>query len=132
MLSIFELSRRKQGSCLVYMRGISECNISCLSPHLEFIFRVPNRNTLIKNGQDQKWQMKFHLNLWLSPFKLVDICLQLYIDLCIIALYTGIIALCFTVIFHSLSKISYELTSKQKNPCVIKASTKSDSHNALY
>jgi hypothetical protein len=33
-------------------RGISECYISRLTQDLEFIFRVPIRNTMIKNGQD--------------------------------------------------------------------------------
>jgi hypothetical protein len=36
---------------------------------LEFIFRVPIRNTMIKNVEDLKRHMKFHLNLWLCPFK---------------------------------------------------------------
>jgi hypothetical protein len=52
MLSIFELCQRKQGSCHVYIREISECYISRLSQDLGFIFRVPIRNTMLKNGQD--------------------------------------------------------------------------------
>jgi hypothetical protein len=49
--SIFELCYRKQGSCLVFIRGISECYISRLTHNLDIIFRVPIRNTIIKNGQ---------------------------------------------------------------------------------
>jgi hypothetical protein len=54
MLSIFELCQRKQGSCLVFILELSECYISRIAQHLEFIFCVPSRNTIIKNGQDLK------------------------------------------------------------------------------
>jgi hypothetical protein len=50
--SIFGLRYRKQGSCRVDTREISECYISRLTQDLEFILRVPIRNTMIKNGQD--------------------------------------------------------------------------------
>jgi hypothetical protein len=52
--SIFELCERKHGSCPVYVRVISECYISRWTQDLEFIFRVPIRNTMIMNGQDLK------------------------------------------------------------------------------
>jgi hypothetical protein len=69
MLSIFELCQRKKCSCLIYVLDNSECYISCIAQHLEFIFCVI-RNTTIKNSQDKKKRhMKFHLNLWLCPFK---------------------------------------------------------------
>jgi hypothetical protein len=44
MLSIFELCQRKQGSCLVYIRKISDFNILHTTQDLEFIFRVLIRN----------------------------------------------------------------------------------------
>jgi hypothetical protein len=50
--SIFELCYHKQGSCLVYIREISECYITRLTQDLEFIFHVPIRNTMIKRGKD--------------------------------------------------------------------------------
>jgi hypothetical protein len=52
MLSIFELCQRKPGSGLVYILEISECYISRTAHHLEFIFRVLSRNTIIKNGEN--------------------------------------------------------------------------------
>jgi hypothetical protein len=50
--SIFGLVYRKQGVCRVDTQKISECYISRLTQDLEFIFLVPIRNTMIKNGQD--------------------------------------------------------------------------------
>jgi hypothetical protein len=52
MLSIIELCQCKQGSCLVYTLVISKCYISCIVQNLNFIFRVPIRNTIIKYGHD--------------------------------------------------------------------------------
>jgi hypothetical protein len=52
MLSIFELYQQQQGSCFVYIQEISECYISRITQDLQFIFRVPIRNTIIKNSQD--------------------------------------------------------------------------------
>jgi hypothetical protein len=69
MLSIFQLCHRKQGSCLVYVLKISECYISRIAQDLEFIFRVSTINTMIKNDQDLKRHVKFHLNVWRCPFK---------------------------------------------------------------
>jgi hypothetical protein len=65
ILSICELCQRRQCSCLVYILEISECCISRISQNLEFIFRVPIRNIIMKNGQNYKMHTKFHLNLWL-------------------------------------------------------------------
>ena len=65
-----DASYRPMGSCPVYTREISECYISCLTQDLEFIFCVPIRNTMIKNGQDYKRQMIFYLILWLCPFNI--------------------------------------------------------------
>jgi hypothetical protein len=50
------------------------CYISRLTQDLKFIFRVPIRNTMIKNRQDKKKRhMNFFLNLWLCPFKIEGI-----------------------------------------------------------
>jgi hypothetical protein len=51
MLSIFELCQRKQGSCLVYIRDISDYYTSRITQDLQFIFRVVIRNTIIKSSQ---------------------------------------------------------------------------------
>jgi hypothetical protein len=45
-------ANEKQGSCLVYIREISECYISRLTQDLEFIFRASIRSIMINNGQD--------------------------------------------------------------------------------
>jgi hypothetical protein len=84
--SIFGLCWHKQGSCHVDTWEISECYISCLIQDLESIFRVPIRNTMIKNGQDLKRHMKFYLNLWLCPFNKNRIC---WID------FWAVIQICF-------------------------------------
>jgi hypothetical protein len=54
IFSSFELCQLKHGSCLVYILEISECRISRIAQHVEFIFRVSTKNTIIKNGQDLK------------------------------------------------------------------------------
>jgi hypothetical protein len=54
MLCTFEMYQQKQGSCLVYIREISECYISGITQDLQFTFQVPIRNTIIKNSQDFK------------------------------------------------------------------------------
>jgi hypothetical protein len=48
MLFIFELYQQYWSSCLVYIGEISGCYISRITQDLEFIFRVPIRNTMIK------------------------------------------------------------------------------------
>ena len=50
--SIFEACEQKHGSCHVYDSVISESYISRLTQDLEYILRVPIRNTTIKSGQD--------------------------------------------------------------------------------
>ena len=37
---------------MLTLDGASECYISRLTQDLEFVFRVPIRNTMIKNGKD--------------------------------------------------------------------------------
>jgi hypothetical protein len=69
MLSVFELCQHKQGLCLVYILEIYECYFSCIAKHLEFIFHVPIRNTVIKTGQDFKKIYEISHALWLCPFK---------------------------------------------------------------
>jgi hypothetical protein len=61
---LYKSRQRNQGSYLVCIPEISQCYISRRTQHLEFIFCVGIRNTIIENGH-----MKFHLNLWLCPFK---------------------------------------------------------------
>ena len=67
--SIFGLYNINRARAMLTLYGASECYISRLTQDLEFIFRVPIKNTMIKNGQDLKKHMKFYLNLWLCPIK---------------------------------------------------------------
>jgi hypothetical protein len=62
---MFDLCQRKQGLCLVYTLEISECYISRIAQRLEFILREPIR----ERSGFKKRHMKFHLDLWLCPFK---------------------------------------------------------------
>jgi hypothetical protein len=64
MLSFSKLYHRKQGLFFVYIGEISKCYISRITQDLEFIFRVPIRRKVKIN-----MYVKFHLVLWLCPFK---------------------------------------------------------------
>ena len=50
--SIFGLCNINRARAMLTLDGASECYISRLTQDLEFVFRVPIRNTMIKNGQD--------------------------------------------------------------------------------
>jgi hypothetical protein len=66
---------------LVYILELSECYISTvyIAQHLEFIFRVPIRNTTIKNVQDLKKAYEIIPESVALPFKILPYNVLFYI-----------------------------------------------------